>query len=260
MPCARNVVVVVASFFLLTSIAALGQSSGAKVRDSSALEILNRTIAANGGLSTLSGVQDLSEMGQLTFPSADNSPAPVTIRLAGTSRFRMEADLPEGKTIWVTNDAAGSKQSGEDKRPMVADNAVNLGGLTFPLFYVLSAFQNAATQVRLVGIEQKSGRSVYRIRIEGLSSRRFRIAKDLVIDALTFDILSMSDQPLPMYMSKAKSTAIGPREIDFSDFRSVQGVRVPFLIVTRIHGQPMENISLTQVALNTKVLPQDFEP
>lgn len=260
MPRVRAGFLVFTACVLCMSGVALAQSAEKHVRDASALEILNRTITANGGLTTLSGLQDVSETGQIKFPSADNTPSPVAIRLAGVSRFRMEADLPEGKTIWVANDAAGSKQSGDDKRPMVADNAINLGGLSFPLFYVLSAFQNAAMQVRLVGIEQKSGRSVYRIRIEGLSSRRFKIGKDLVIDALTFDVLSVSDQPLPMYMGREKSSSIGPREIDFSDFRSVQGVRVPFSIITTIHGQAMEEISLTQVALNTKTLPQDFEP
>jgi hypothetical protein len=232
-------------------------------RDSSAIDILNRTATAAGGLKALSQVRDVTETGQLTLFLDRTEAGAVNIQLLGTSRFRMDADLPRGKATWIADGEAGSKQKGKQKEWMAASSAANLGALTFPGAFISVALADQRTSVRLIGIEQKSGRSVYRIRIRGKlldGSHPSNLEKDLVIDALTFDVIAVNDQPLPMYMSQEKSVEIGPREIDFGDFRSVQSIRIPFSIVSSLHGQATMNVTLTDVSINTNLSQQEFEP
>jgi hypothetical protein len=227
------------------------------------MDILTRTINANGGLQAVSSLNDLVESGQITLLLDTVDTGPVAISLHGTRQFRMEADLSAGKTIWIANGEGGSKQDSQTKVWIATVSATNLGALTLPVAFVRTALLNQGTSVRLMGVEQKSGRSVYRIRIQGQfpeEGHNVAIEKDLVIDALTFDILCMNDQPLPMYMSKDRSPEIGPHQLDFGNFQSVNGVRIPFSIVSSMHGQPMMKIALTQVSSTAPLPQQQFDP
>lgn len=241
----------------------VGLSSPKFQRDSSAIEILNRTATAAGGLRALSEVSDVTESGRLTLFLDRTEAGSVTLHLLGAARFRMEADLPGGKETWIADGSAGSKQGGKQKQQLVASNAGNLGALTFPAAFVRAALVDQRTGVRLMGIEQKSGRPVYRVRIRGQileGSHPSNLEKDLLIDALTFDVVALNDQPLPMYMNRSKSNEIGPHELDFGDYRPVNGVRFPFVITSSVHGQIMMSITLTGVSTNTNLDAQEFQP
>jgi hypothetical protein len=83
--------------------------------------------------------------------------------------------------------------------------------------------------------------------------------KELLIDALNFSILSVEDRPFRTCEIKRKfsdKTAKADRklsdepsrEIEFGDFRTVNGALVPFSIHTKLMGQPTLSIHLTRVS------------
>ena len=188
---------------------------------------------------------------------------PVVIRSIGGARFRMDADLPQGKSTWLLRDGDGTRKEAGNEHRISAENALNLGNLTFPLAHIAAALTDIATDVSFVGIEKRNGRSVYRLRLKGqlgLTTKRWAlsIVKDLLIDALTFDILGVGDHPYPTYDRGGKPSDIAPREIDFSDFRVVSGVRVPFSISAKLQGQLTMSILLSEIAFNSNLSDTDF--
>jgi hypothetical protein len=181
----------------------------------------------------------------------------------------MDADLPDGKLSWVAKEGKGSKKESGGKAhwlPLPPEDAINLGNLTFPLAHIGAAFTDVTTEVSFVGIEKRDGRSLYRIRVKGnlelvkQSSHTDSVTKDMLVDALTFEIVSVEDHPHPTHRSSDKSVDTTPRLVDFGDFRTVSGVRVPFSIRTRVHGQEMLQIRLSGITFNTDLSDQEFRP
>jgi hypothetical protein len=96
------------------------------------------------------------------------------------------------------------------------------------------------------------------------------VVKELLIDALTFDILSIEDYPAPI-RNAGKRSAIRPpansekhsdsppRAIAFSDFRTVKGVRIPFSVSAKLMGQETMSIRLDQVTFDSNLSAQDFK-
>ncbi len=250
---------------LLISIAvstSSAQENARARRDPKAVEILTRTLNAAGGSQALAAVRDLSETGEITFYWGDNVKGPVMIRTLGGNHFRMEADLPEGKIAWIVRNGIGLKKDGEKVSPISHDNAVNLCNLTYPAGHIAAALDDLRTEVSLVGIEQREGRSLYRMLARGKlgiigDDSPASVAKELVVDALTFDIVSIYDHPYSTYTSDGSNPA--PREIDFDDFRVVNGVRLPFSISTKLQGQPTLTIKLSSVTVNTNASANDFQ-
>src|ERR1700675_832574 len=140
-----------------------GQSSHPQ-RDPRLLDVLSRVIAASGGPQVLASVRDVTESGEITFSADEPVRSPVSIRLLGGHHFRMEADGPEGKRTWVVKNGVGSLREADGEVHSISyDNAVNLGNLTFPLSHFATALSDVRTDVSLLGIENREGRSVYRL-------------------------------------------------------------------------------------------------
>jgi hypothetical protein len=237
-------------------------SPEAPLRDSRSLEILARVVQAAGGIQVLGIVGSLSESGEITFYWGENVKGPVTIRTLGGNHFRMEADLPKGKSIWIVKDGVGSKKEEGHVLPISRENAINLCNLTYPVGYVASALTDLNSDVSFVGVEKWAGRSVYRLKMKGQlglvskASLGGPVVKEVLIDALTFDIVSVEDRPLP---HRAYATHHTPsRVIEYGDFRVVKGVRIPFLIDTKLAGQKTLTISLSEITLNGNLDDEDF--
>jgi hypothetical protein len=233
-------------------------------RDAQAVEILTRTVNAAGGHQVLAAVHDMTESGKITFYWGKDVKGPVTIRALGGNHFRMEADLPEGKSTWIVKDGVGSKKDGDKTKPISRENAINLGNLTYPIGHVTAALADSATEVSFIGIEKREGRSVYRLRVKGKlglagDGSPVSVVKDLIVDALTFDVLSVDDRPFQTYKPGGRPSDTAPREIDFADFRTVNGVQIPFSISTKLQGQQALSIHLDEVTFNNNLSVGDFQ-
>jgi hypothetical protein len=246
------------------------------LRDAQAIEVLARTLQAAGGGQALASVHDITESGEITFYWGKDVKGPITIRALGGNHFRMEADLPEGKSTWIVKDGVGSKKESEKVTPISRDNAVNLGNLTYPVGHVVAALADSASDVSFVGIEKRAGRSIYRLRVKGqlgLVSQPWMggpVVKELLIDALTFDIVSVEDHPMPTRNVERRSAIRSAattekrsdppsRVIEFADFRVVKSVRLPFSVSTKLLGQETMSIRLDKVIFNSDLGVEGFE-
>ncbi len=253
-----------------TPIALLAQGSAAThqktpERDAQSIEILKRVIQAMGGVDSISAIRDITERGEVTFFWGDGQKGSLTIRMLGSRRSRMEADLPDGRSVWVVKDATGSKKHWSDHVEAVSsDEATTMGNFTFPAGRVLASLIDPKTNVSFIGIEHRGGRSVYRLRVTGRlgllpdTSPISSISKDLIIDALSFDILGVDDLSSRTY-ELGRPSEKAPHVFEFSDYRTACGVKLPFAIHMKLMGQRAMDIQLSSVTCNTNLSAAEFE-
>jgi hypothetical protein len=99
------------------------------------------------------------------------------------------------------------------------------------------------------------------LRIESNRSTTLPLAqqKDLLIDALNLTIIAIEDHPHPTHRLPNNSDVdTTSREIEFNDFRQVNGISIPFSVTAAVHRQKMLEIRLTQIQLNTNLSPSEF--
>jgi hypothetical protein len=264
-----------AAAIAILSCSVFGQQLKSPERDAQSIEILTHVVEAAGGRQALAAVHDITESGEITFDWADGVKGPVIIQILGGKYFRMESALANGGSIWIARDGRGSKMDQQKTVQLSPSSAINLGNLTYPVAHVMAALADCSTDVSFVDIEKRNGRSVYRLQVEGqlglVSQAQLGgpVVKDLLIDALDFNIVGVEDRPFPArnpeVASDSRSRASARRHsdspsraIEFSDFRLVNGVRVPFSISTTLLGQQTLSILLNKVRFNSNLSSQDF--
>jgi hypothetical protein len=258
---------VLSSILLLSSLmlGRLHQENSPQTRDSQSLEILARTVQAAGGYQAIAAVRDITEEGDITFYWNEQVIGPVTIKILGENHFRMDADVSQQKRTWTIRNGVGFKIEDGKRVSMTSRNAVNLEGLSYPIALVLAALRDVETAVLFMAVEKQGGRSVYRLRLKGrlgLSDKATPIgtvSKDLIIDALTYDILEVEDYPYQIYAQGGKVSKVAPRAIEFGDFRSVAGLRIPFSITTKLQKQRTLSIHLNTIQFNSNLSDKEFE-
>jgi hypothetical protein len=271
---------IIRSFVFLAVIAScfpLLSQEGSKPpdRDPVLLDVVTRAVNAAGGARALASVHDLTESGEITFYWGEGVKGPVKIQTLGGGHFRMEADLSTGKRTWLVNDGNGTRKDADNQTvPLPNENAINLGNLTFPMSLATAVLRDAATDISLVGIENRNGRSTYRLRVKGRlglsgNPNQLAVVKDLLIDALNFSIVGVEDRPFRTYQGMKlfdKNSEAGgklsykpPRAIEFEDFRTINGVLVPFCVSAKLMGQRTFSIHFTSIVFNSNLSPDDFK-
>jgi hypothetical protein len=234
-------------------------------RDPQGLNLLTQTLSAAGGVSAITAIQDFTGTGNITYYwSGKEVPGPATVRGRGVNEFRLDATLPDGMQSWAVASWKGSLKSTSGKISQIpAYNAINLGSLTLPFVEMANALRDSSVSVSLVDQEQINGRSAYRIRVQ----RTFGAAvdprgtmsgwttKDYLIDATTLlpAEIHLMTHPVETHLRSYL------QEIVFTDYRSVNGVVLPFSITEKIGGQTTWMIQLSSISFNTGLKDSDFQ-
>jgi hypothetical protein len=229
-------------------------------RDTQSIDILRRVVQTAGGLQALTAVHNLTETGEIKFHWNDDVKAPLTIHMLPSSQFKMEADLPSEKKIWLVRNGIGTKSEKSRKVPMTDDAAINLQNLTYPIAHIVAALSDITTGISFVDVEIREGHSQYRLRVTGRlgltnNDKRSPVVKDLIIDALTFDLVGVEDRPFSARSYRPQDAST--RSIEYGDFKTVQGIRVPFAITTKLMGQKTLSINLTDAVFGSTLTDAD---
>jgi len=250
------------------SFSLLGQQDAQRpVRDPQSLEIVRRTVQLAGGAQQVLAIHDITEKGELQFHWGRGTKGPVTIKMLGANRFRLDYEVPGHKSTLTVRDGFGFEQMDGKAVSISHPRAINLGNLSFPIAHCVAAVADPQTEVSFVGIESRNARSVYRVRLRGhlglaVDARNTRpVTKELIIDALTYDIVSVEDWPISYVGSSDRARShVAQRQIDYSDFRLVNNVRLPFSIKIRVLGQETMTVLLNNISLNSNLRDDDFGP
>jgi hypothetical protein len=236
-------------------------------RDQVALDLLAKAVNAAGGPVAIASVQDLKGTGKITFYWGDHPTGDVTMRGRTGGGFRVDSFLSDGNLTSMSNGTAGSRKERDGtNRQMSFQQAMHYVDFAFPIGHVINALKSPSTEITNLGVENyaESTRQVYRIRVrkelvpgEGLDNLDTKLTiRDLLIDTGTFEIVGVEDN---FRVSQGKESDHGLREIEFSDYRNVQGVMLPFSISTKLASQKTMEIHLDSITLNTGVSDSDFE-
>ena len=249
---------------LLTPPPSSAQQSPPPQRDPQGLAVLKQAIAAAGGSNALGSVQDFTASGSITYFWADQQvEGSVMLRGRGTNEFRLDANLPQGTRSWPVSKGEGSLLEATGARSSIPfSNSWNLGSLSAPHLGMLAALSDTSMSVVLVGQTAVANKQVYDVRLqksftltEDLTGELSRwTSKDYLIDSENFMLMATQD----VENSNDAPWQSFKHQVLFSDYRAVNGVILPFLIIETINGQQTWKVQITSITLNTGLTDSAF--
>ena len=248
----------------------------------SAAQIVDKNVAARGGLSAWRAVQTLSLQGKLgaggnqratlqvplanskeimnSLPRrpAEEAQLPFLMELKRPRKVRVELQFNGQTAVQVYDGANGWKfrpyLNRNDFEPYSEEElkiASNQGELDGPLV----DYAAKGSRVELVGTEKVEGRNTYKIKITEKTGYAFHVW----IDSATFLEAKVEGQP------RRLDGTYHPVEVYYRDYRTVDGLQIPFVLETRVlpvvqnalgirdTPVPPEKIVIEKVVVNAKV-------
>jgi len=256
-----------------------------------AAQIVEKNVAARGGLQAWRGVQSLKETGKMAAGGNDRATQPVEIPgahrpgksmpLPSNPRLKEEAQLPftlelerprkvrleiefAGKTaVQVYNGTNGWKLRPYLNRLEVepyTEDEQKLAAMQTDLDGALIDYAAKGSKVELEGTEKVEDRDAYKLKVTMANGHETHVW----VDAQTFLEAKVEGQPRRM------DGKIHPVEVYYRDYRAVNGLQMPFLLETHVvpvgtgaaaaretHYQP-EKIALDKIVVNPKLNASDF--
>jgi outer membrane lipoprotein-sorting protein len=227
-------------------------------KDPQAVSVLNQALAAAGGLSALTAIQDVTGTGNITYSQPQSLQGTVTVRASGLDSFRVDATLPAGVRSQTISHGQMSVTAVDGTIAQLRSQApASPSRIFLPYFLLAPALNGAWFNLSYKGLGQLDGRSVHDIQVqqvfsgppdvEGIIAEYHTV--DFFIDASTFQISMMQDT-VPKHLS---------RQIFFSNYTNVSGILVPFAISEQGGGLPTWTIQLNQVTFNSGLQDSDFK-
>lgn len=275
----RRLLGILVSMAFAVSVAAAPNSASSQAALSAA-QIVDRNVAARGGLQAWRGVQTLSLQGtmgvggnqraalSLPVPNskdmilprrpAEEVKLPFLMELKRPRKMRLELQVKGQTAVQVYNGTEGWKlrpflnlQQVEPYSQKELEIASNRGDLDGPLV----DYAAKGSHVELDGAEAVEGHDTYKLKVIERSGHTLHVW----IDAKTFLETKIEGQP------RTLDGAEHPVEVYYRDYRTVDGLQIPFVLETRvlpIGGNalglrdtpvPPETIVIDKVVVNSKL-------
>lgn len=233
-------------FTVASGLAATGQAGG-----SDATSIVQRASAAMGcGLVTNDTTIMVS--GSLRAGSIPNAMR-VTIQSQGNTRWRSELDTPKERKVTIINDGRGQMQHADGRvTPLAQHNTFHQRPMHIPCLTNI-ALQPGTLQATYLRTETAGSDSLDVIELLPVNRPTAKLLSDRM--KTTVWISRSSGYLAKMqYINASEANLNDTRaiEIDYSDYRVVDGLAVPFHQVTR-DGEFTLDLLIDSVQLNTPV-------
>jgi len=279
----KSCALLVSFAFAVSMAAAPGNSSpSAKL---SAAEIADKNVAARGGLQAWRAVQTLSMQGKLgaggnrrstldaPMPGVPNrkgiggivpqrpveeAQLPFVMELKRPRKMRIELQFKDQTAVQVFDGSNGWKLrpflNRREIEPYTADE-MKIASAQSDLDGPLVDYASKGTKLNLDGIEKVEGRDNYKLKLALQSGQEV----DLWVDAETFLESKIQGQP------RRLDGTYHPTEVYYRDYRTVDGLQIPFVLETRVlpvtktatglrdTPVPPEKILIEKVTVNPKL-------
>lgn len=246
-------------WFLLTRVVAAQISSSAPpIQDPQAASVLTQSLTTVGGIPAILAITDYTATGNVTYHWGDDVQGSVTVRGSASGQFRLDANVPTGVRSEAINGESKIKTADgilwlpHYQAPMTPSR------LVLPYLLASRALNSPAFSLFYKGIVELEGRSVHDIQLQrflpGVADLDGRLREyftvDFFIDASTFQVLMTQELVAPNRLV---------RQIRYSDYRSVNGLLVPFSISEHLIDHPTWLIHLDHINFNTGLSDSDFQ-
>ncbi len=251
-----------------------------------AAQIVDRNVAARGGLQAWHGVQALQETGLMgaggnertaqavEVPGAKRPgkalPMPSTPRLKEEAQLPFVMDLERGRKLRLEIQFAGKTAvqvydgaKGWKLRPFLnrldvepyTEDETRLASMQSELDGQLIDYAAKGTKVELVGMEKVENIDTYNLKLTLKDGRTTHVW----VDAKTFLEAKVEGQP------RRLDGKLHPVEVYYRDYRAVNGLQIPFVLETHVLSSvtgtaaarephyPAEKIAIEKVVVNPKL-------
>lgn len=216
-------------------------------------QVLARAIAAMGGPALLA-VKDISDaetvrmqtpMGAMKLTASSQQILPSTLR--------QQMQLPQATIVMYTDGKSGWMHAPQGTRPLPPAQIASMEAELFadPITQLATSSDPHRT-VTLTGTATVQGHKADVIVVHDDHGHQSELA------------IGAAGDPLSGLILRERHTEAGgpsgpvQSEEDFSDYRTIQQIRVPFHIVVLHNGKPSGDITATQYKVNTGLKPADL--
>ena len=270
--------------FTLASAVSVALAADAPVAHTTltAAQIVDKNVAARGGLQAWRGVQTMSFAGKLgaggdkrgslptALPNGKGNKLPTSPRLAEEAQlpFTMEMERPrkvrfelqfQGQTALQVYDGTNGWKlrpylNRLEVEPFTADEQ-KTASMQTEIDGPLVDYAAKGTKVELSGTEQIEGRDAFNLKLTLKDGRSLHIW----VDAQTFLETKIEGQP------RRLDGKMHPVEVYYRDYRAVNGLQMPFVLETHVLAAgtgaaasrephyPAEKITVEKIVINPKL-------
>ena len=261
--------VLVSSFLALVASLGLGADTPSLAANLTAEQVIEKNLAARGGLQAWRAVQTLSMSGkvdaggnetqthsvqgvrtagvQLPKRPAEQVQLPFRLELKRGRKSRLELDFSGKTAVQVYDGTSGWKLrpflNRHEVEAFTADE-MNAVALQSDLDGPLVDYAAKGTKVELEGTDKVQGNDTYRLKLTLKNGQ----TQHLWVDAKTFLETKIEGMP------RRLDGKYHPVEIYYQDYKTVSGLMIPYVLETKVQGvkQP-EKIEIENVAVNPRV-------
>jgi len=250
---------------LLLTFPSLSASQQSAAPAPQAATLLAQSAAALTGRVALTDVTLSGTVRRIAGSDDESGTAVLTAISSGSSKLALT--FPSGNRNEVrTNSSSGpaGSWSGHDgvAHPISYHNLMTDSGL-FPAFALAGLLSSQNTVATYIGQETRNGASVIHIsayqQVSGITGEAAALPQrlsqiEIFLDPTTFLPASIAFKTHP----DSNALLDIPIEVDFSDYRIVNGVQLPFHVQKSLNNSLLLDLQFQSVAVNTGLLASSF--
>lgn len=210
-----------------------------------AAQIVDRNVAARGGLEAWRAVRTMTLSGRLEAGGKKNSELPFVMKMKRSHMSRLEIRVQDKTAVQVYDGQQGWKVRpflGRDDAEPFTPAETKAAAAWEELDGPLVDYASKGTKVELAGTEAVEGHNAYKLKLTMKSGE----VRNIWVDAASFLELKMDGEPRKMD-GKLRNVAIY-----FRDYKSENGLTVPHVQETVVekdkqsHKMTIEHVSFNQ--------------
>jgi hypothetical protein len=212
-----------------------------------AAQIIEKNIAARGGLAAWRAVNAMTMSGQLDAGGKQNTQLPFVMTMKRPHKNRLEVKVKEQTAVQVYDGKEGWKVrpflNRDEVEPYTAEEAKAAASAS-ELDGPLVDYASKGTKVELVGAQAVEGKNAYKLKLTPKEGTQ----RHLWVDAKSFLEVKIEGEPRRLD-GKLRNVAIYYR-----DYKQEKGLRVPTVLETVVEGvKQSHKINIETVAVNPPV-------
>jgi outer membrane lipoprotein-sorting protein len=217
-----------------------------------AAQIVDKNVAARGGLQAWRAVHTLSMSGKLEAGGTQNTELPFALEMKRPRKTRMELQFNGQTAVQVYDGANGWKLrpflNRHEVEPYTPEE-LKAASLQADLDGPLVDYTAKGTKVEVEKIQAVEGRQAYNLKLTLKNGQ----VQHIWVDAQNFLEVKVEGTP------RRLDGKYRPVATYFRDFRSVKGLMVPYVLETAVEGSKRtEKIRIESVVVNPKLEDSHF--
>ena len=260
----RTVSLILLCLVVAASTHAAAASKYQLTQDPQAVAVAQAAFTAMGGAQAVAGYQDSMASGTVTISTGGNAVSyPITMKSKGLRETRVELQMPKGTNTRIVNQGQGAilRPDGSVKS-LFSNNTFAEHVNHVPVLSILAEYANGNVNLLYQGTQQVQGQSEDVIEVDFVPNLDPVQGPHFASMSRTLFFVNQSTrlvdkiQTTPFYEGAAKDTFT--EEVYLADYRSVNGLFMPFRQTVFIDGTLDSDITFSAVNVNVGLSDEEF--